>query len=102
MMAASNIHYEIGEKTRGIAPGGIGAIHLLAQKIGLVRDIDEGLHLLELERPPRYTIKTAPRQARERHKQQDVWQQEFRTLILLGEEVAELSYRPVPARRRIA
>ena len=51
MMAASNIHYEIGEKTRAIAPGGIGAIHLLAQKIGLVRDIDEGLHLLKRHMP---------------------------------------------------
>ncbi len=51
MMAASNIHYEIGEKTRTIAPGGIGAIHLLAQKIGLVRDIDEGLHLLKRHMP---------------------------------------------------
>ena len=51
MMAASNIHYEIGDKTRAIAPGGIGAIHLLAQKIGLVRDIDEGLHLLKRHMP---------------------------------------------------
>src|SRR3954470_8186313 len=40
MMSASNIHYEIGEKVRGIAPGGIEAIHLLACKIGLIRDID--------------------------------------------------------------
>ena len=33
MMAASNIHYEIAEKVRGIAPGGIGAIHLLTRKV---------------------------------------------------------------------
>jgi hypothetical protein len=51
MMAASNIHYEIAEKVRGIAPGGIGAIHLLAQKLGLVHDIDEGLHLLKRHMP---------------------------------------------------
>jgi len=51
MMAASNIHYEIAEKVRGIAPGGIGAIHLLAQKLGLVHDIDEGLHLLKRHLP---------------------------------------------------
>ena len=37
MMAASNIHYEIADRTRAIAPGGIGAIHLLARKLGLVR-----------------------------------------------------------------
>jgi Transposase DDE domain group 1 len=51
MMAASNIHYEIAEKVRGIAPGGLGAIHLLARKTGLIRDLDEGLHLLKRHLP---------------------------------------------------
>ena len=51
MMAASNIHYEIAEKVRGIAPGGIGAIHLLARKLGLIEDIDRDLHLLKRHLP---------------------------------------------------
>jgi hypothetical protein len=51
MMAASNIRYEIAEKVRAIAPGGIGAIHLLARKLGLVNDIDHGLHLLKRHLP---------------------------------------------------
>ena len=51
MMTASNIHYEIADRTRAIAPGGIGAIHLLAQKLGLVRDINGGLHLLKRHLP---------------------------------------------------
>ena len=51
MMAASNIHYEIAERVRGIAPGGIGAIHLLARKLGLIDDIDRGLHLLKRHQP---------------------------------------------------
>jgi hypothetical protein len=51
MMAASNIHYQIAERVRAIAPGGIGAIHLLAQRLGLVHDIDEGLHLLKRHLP---------------------------------------------------
>jgi DDE family transposase len=51
MMTASNIHYEIGDRTRAIAPGGIGVIHTLARKIGLVRDIDAGLHLLKRHMP---------------------------------------------------
>ena len=51
MMTASNIHYEIAERTHAIAPGGIGAIHLLARKTGLIRDIDEGLHLLKRHLP---------------------------------------------------
>jgi hypothetical protein len=49
----------------------------------------------ELERPARYTIKTVPRQARERHKDRIVSERQFNTLKLLGEEVAEFDYRPV-------
>jgi Transposase DDE domain group 1 len=51
MMSASNLHYEIAEKTRAITPGGIGAIHLMARKIGLIDDIDEDLHLLKRHLP---------------------------------------------------
>ena len=51
MLAASNIHYEIAERVRGIAPGGIGAIHLLARKLGLIEDIDHDLHLLKRHQP---------------------------------------------------
>jgi hypothetical protein len=49
----------------------------------------------ELERPARYTIKTTPRRARERHKEQIVRQRQFATSKLLGEEVAEFEYPPV-------
>lgn len=51
MLAASNIHYQIAERTRAISPGGIGAIHLMAKKLGLVDDIDEKLHLLKRHLP---------------------------------------------------
>ena len=34
MMAASNIRYQIAERVRAIAPGGIGAIHLLPRGSG--------------------------------------------------------------------
>ena len=37
---ASNIHYEIGDRDRGLAHGGIGAFHLLARRIGLIEAID--------------------------------------------------------------
>ena len=40
MFTASNIHYEIAERTRAVGAGGIGAIHLLARKIGLIDAID--------------------------------------------------------------
>ena len=51
MMTASNIHYELSDRTRAIAPGGIGAIHLMARKIGLIDDIDRDLHLLKRHLP---------------------------------------------------
>jgi hypothetical protein len=51
MMTASNIHYQLSDRTRAIAPGGIGAIHLIARKIGLIDDIDENLHLLKRHLP---------------------------------------------------
>ncbi|HMB04379.1 MAG TPA: IS1380 family transposase [Isosphaeraceae bacterium] len=51
MLAASNIHYELTDRTQAIAPGGIGAIHLLARRVGLIHDLDEGLHLLKRHLP---------------------------------------------------
>jgi hypothetical protein len=47
MITASNIHYEIADRTRAIAIGGIGMIHRVARKLGLVEAIDRHLHLLK-------------------------------------------------------
>jgi hypothetical protein len=51
MMTATNIHYEIAERTRAIGAGGIGAMHLLAQKLGLDEAINHGLQLLKIHLP---------------------------------------------------
>jgi Transposase DDE domain group 1 len=51
IMTASNIHYEIAERGRGIAVGGIGAIHALARRIGLIDAINRRLRLLKLNLP---------------------------------------------------
>jgi hypothetical protein len=51
MMTASNIHYELADRVNGLSPGGIGAIHLLAQRIGLVRDLDANVHVLKRHLP---------------------------------------------------
>jgi DDE family transposase len=48
MMSASNIHYEISARDRGIAHGGIGVMHALARRIGLIDVIDDRLHLLKI------------------------------------------------------
>ena len=49
--AARNIHYEVSAKVGGVTCGGIGAIHLLARRIGLIDAIDRRLHLLKLHLP---------------------------------------------------
>jgi hypothetical protein len=51
IMTASNIHYEIADRSRATAHGGIGAIHLLVQKLGLDQAIDRGLGLLKIHLP---------------------------------------------------
>ncbi len=51
MFTATNIHYEIAQRSRGLAHGGIGALHLLARKIGLIDAIDDKLHLLKIHLP---------------------------------------------------
>jgi len=51
MFAASNIQYELTERTRGLGPGGIGAMHLLARRSGLIQGIDKRLHLLKIHKP---------------------------------------------------
>jgi hypothetical protein len=51
MMSAANIHYEYAERARGLSAGGIGAVFLLAQRIGLVKEIDSNLHLLKRHLP---------------------------------------------------
>ena len=51
MFTASNIHYGLGDRCRGMAHGGIGAIHALARQLGLIDAINNRLHLLKLHLP---------------------------------------------------
>ncbi|MGH8731575.1 MAG: IS1380 family transposase [Burkholderiales bacterium] len=51
MFTASNIHFQLSDKMRGLAAGGIGAMHLLARRIGLIEAIDARLHLLKVHKP---------------------------------------------------
>ena len=50
-MRVSNIHYEMAEKARAVNCGGIGAIHLMVNKLGLRQEIDSRLHLLKKHLP---------------------------------------------------
>ena len=51
MFTARNIHYDLAERDRAIAHGGIGAVHLLARHVGLIDAIDRDLHLLKVHLP---------------------------------------------------
>jgi len=38
IMSASNIHFEMAERSRAVNYGGIGAIHLMGQRLGLAEE----------------------------------------------------------------
>jgi hypothetical protein len=49
--SARNLRYEVAERIGAIACGGIGAIHLLARRYGLIEAIDQRLQLLQVHLP---------------------------------------------------
>jgi hypothetical protein len=51
MFSASNIQYEMAERTRAINYGGIGLIHQLARESGLIEALDNKLPLLKIHLP---------------------------------------------------
>lgn len=51
MLAAKNIQYEIAQRSRAVAVGGIGAMHLVAQRSGLVELIDRNVRVLKRHIP---------------------------------------------------
>jgi len=51
IMTASNIHYEIGARSRATVHGGIGAVQLLARRPELDAAIDRRLRLLKVHLP---------------------------------------------------
>jgi Transposase DDE domain group 1 len=65
---------------------------------GLAEDLPADAYSY-LERPPRYTIKSVPRQQFARVKSQIVEQRGFETIHLLDEMVAEFDYRPTACRK---
>jgi hypothetical protein len=51
MFTAAHIHFEISDRDRGIAHGGLGAIHALVRQLGLVEAIDRQLILFKFHLP---------------------------------------------------
>ena len=50
-LKASNIQYEVDQRTRAISQGGIGLVHLLVRMVGLVHNIDARVRLLKIHAP---------------------------------------------------
>jgi len=51
MLSARNIHYEMGNRLRGTAVGGVGMMHLLARRTGLIESIDGKVEVLKRHLP---------------------------------------------------
>lgn len=51
VFAGTNAQYELADRDRGIAHGGIGLIHRFSHKIGLIDAIDKRVHLLKFYLP---------------------------------------------------
>jgi DDE family transposase len=51
MFSARNVHYEVADRARGIGCGGIGAVHLLSRRTGLIDAIDSNIHVLKVHLP---------------------------------------------------
>lgn len=51
MIGASNINYEIADRTRAISAGGIGMIHQMVKQLGLDRAIDHAVNLFKIYLP---------------------------------------------------
>jgi hypothetical protein len=41
MLRGGNLRYEIAERTQAVGCSGLGVMHTLVQRLGLVKDIDE-------------------------------------------------------------
>jgi hypothetical protein len=51
VLSATNIHFELAERTTGLSYGGLGAMLLLVRRLGLADAIDQKLQLLKLHLP---------------------------------------------------
>jgi hypothetical protein len=51
VLDASNIQYELADRTLATNYGGIGLVHNLVRELGLAKEIDDRLHVLKLHLP---------------------------------------------------
>ncbi|MGH9189448.1 MAG: IS1380 family transposase [Acidimicrobiales bacterium] len=51
VLGRARIGYELAERSRGVAHGGMGMIARLVAEVGLAAEIDDAVHLLRMHRP---------------------------------------------------
>jgi len=51
LLGRANVVYELSERTKGTAHGGMGMVARLVEKVGLAKEIDSSLSLLKLHKP---------------------------------------------------
>lgn len=51
MLTGQRILYDVADRTRAIGVGGLGAIHNLAQRVGLIKAIDRNVNVLRKHLP---------------------------------------------------
>lgn len=51
MFKARNLHYEMADRVQAVHCGGIGAMHLMVQRLGLIEEINRKVKLLKVHLP---------------------------------------------------
>jgi len=51
MLRGGNVHYEMAGRTHAVGCGGLGVMHTLVQRLGLVKEIDANVKLLKIHLP---------------------------------------------------
>jgi len=51
MLRGGNVHYEMAGRTHAVGCGGLGVMHTLVQRLGLVKEIDANVKLLKVHLP---------------------------------------------------
>ena len=61
VLGRANIVYELAERSRGVAHGGMGMVARLVKKLGLAEEVDSSVHLLS---PAQALLRVRPRAER--------------------------------------
>jgi len=91
VLGRANIAYELAERTRGTAHGGMGMIAELVGALGLADEIDSSLHLLKLHKPGEFHSRcNGPAMMLGHYRTSDQWRSAMSGRPLCAEEREEI------------